>query len=289
MAKNKGRNKERNQSAPSQLRAETGPRAAAASPSRAEAGPQPASAGAVQGPLPLFYQRPRPLHLTEHADLGLKSPMSFAFAATTIAVPVLLGEMLTAGRDYPIVFGPGDPPVPIAILGVNKGENLFVTKDGSWEAGAYVPAYVRRCPFLLVEAGDGKRRILFVDEASPNVVRGGGGIPLIADGKPSETVQNALKFCEAYHYDQEQTRKFGEALVELNLLEQRDIHLALPGGKKLVLKELRVISPKKFEELPDAVYLDWRRKKWLFPTYCHFQSGINWQHLVDRAAAKASS
>lgn len=159
MAKNKAKNKERNQNAPSPLRAETGPRAAASSPSRAESGPQPATAGVtVQGQPPLFYERPRPLHLTEHANLGLRSPMTYAFAATTVAVPVLLGELLTASRDYPIVFGPGDPPVPVAFMGVNKGENVFVGKDGSWLSGAYIPAYIRRCPFLLVEAGDSKRR-----------------------------------------------------------------------------------------------------------------------------------
>lgn len=298
MAK-KNKNKDRKQDAPSALRAEA-PRAAASSPSRAEPGPQPASGAApgsqptvtVQGQAPLFYQKLRPLHLTDHADLKLKSPMTYEFAAATVAVPVLLGEFLTAGRDYPIVFGPADPPVPVAFMGLYKGQNLYVNKDGSWEAGAYIPAYIRRCPFLLAEVGEAKRRILFVDEASPNVVRGGEGVPLIADGKPSETATNALRFCEAYAYDQEQTRMFGEALVALGLLEPRNINLVMPGGQKILLKDIRVISPKKFEELPDSVYLDWRKRKWLFPAYCHFQSGINWQHLVDRIArarAKAKS
>ena len=283
MAKNKGKNKDRKQDAPSALRAEA-PRAAASSPSRAEPGPQPASTVTVQGQAPLFYQKLRPLHLTDHADLKLKSPMTYEFAAATVAVPVLLGEFLTAGRDYPIVFGPANPPVPVAFMGLYKGQNLYVNKDGSWEAGAYIPAYIRRCPFLLAEVGEAKRRILFVDEASPNVVRGAEGTPLVADGKPSETAQNALRFCEAYAYDQEQTRMFGEALMALDLLEPRNISLVMPGNQKMLLKDIRVISPKKFEELPDSVYLDWRKRKWLFPAYCHFQSGINWQHLVDRIA-----
>ena len=286
------KNKDRKQDAPSALRAKA-PRAAASSPSRAEAGPQPASSGVtVQGQAPMFYQRLRPLHLTDHADLKLKTPMTYEFAAATVAVPVLLGEFLTAGRDYPIVFGPADPPAPIAFMGLYKGQNLYVNKDGSWEAGTYIPAYIRRCPFLLAEVGEAKRRILFIDEASSNVVRGAEGTALIADGKPSETAQNALRFCEAYVYDQEQTRMFGEALVALNLLESRNINLVMPGNQKMLLKDIRVISPKKFEELPDSVYLEWRKRKWLFPAYCHFQSGMNWQHLVDRIAkaqAKAKS
>jgi hypothetical protein len=288
MAKNKAKNKDRNGDSPTRLRAETGPRAAGATPSRAESGPAPATTAGrtvIQGQIPLFYERPRPLHLTEHADLALKSPLNFAFAATTVAVPVLLGEFLVASRDYPIVFGPGETPVPVAFMGVSKGENLFVGRDGTWLAGTYIPAYVRRCPFLLVAAGETKRRILFVDEASPNVTRGK-GIPLIADGKPTEAAQNAIKFCDAYAFDQEKTREFCEALVAQDLLETRNIALTLPGGGKIVLKDMRMISPRKFEEMSDSKYLEWRKRKWLFPAFCHFQSGLSWQHLAERAGAQ---
>lgn len=281
MAKNKGKSRERDEGTP--LRAATGPRAAA-SPSRADNGPQPATGGVtVQGPMPLLYERPRPLHLTNHADLALRTPINFGFVATTVAVPVVLGEFLVAGRDYPIVFGPGDVPVPVAFMGINKGQNLFVNKDGNWLAGAYVPAYVRRCPFLVIEGGEPKRRVLFVDEASPNITHDK-GTPLVADGKPTEIVQAAFKFCDSFAADQEQTRQFCEALVAENLLETRNIELTIPGGKKLTLTDIRVISPRKFEEMSDAKYLEWRKRKWLFPAYCHFQSGINWQRLAERAA-----
>jgi len=287
MAKSKAKSKDRNQDAPTPLRAETGPRAAGGTPSRAETGPSPATAGGLQlqGPPPLFYERPRPLHLTDHADLTLKTPFSYAFAAHTVAVPILLGEFVAAAKDYPIVFGPGDPPIPVACMGVAKGANLFVGADGRWLTGTYIPAYVRRCPFLLVEAGEPKRRILFVDEASPNVSHGE-GLPLIAEGKPTETAQNAIKFCEAYAFDQDKTREFCEALVAQDLLETRNITLTVPGGAKITLTDMRMISPRKFEEMPDDTYLEWRRQKWLFPAFCHFQSGMNWQRLAERAAAQ---
>jgi SapC protein len=284
MAK-KSKNKQAGQ--PSALRADPAARPTPASASRAEPGPQAASGeGQIQGQLPLFYKQPRPLHLTNHADLCIKHPINYSFAASTVAVPVLLGEFLTAGRDYPIVFGPGDIPAPVVFMGVNKTDNLFVNPDGSWAEGAYVPAYVRRYPFLLVDAGQTKRRVLFVDESSENVTHGKGNA-LIVDGKPSQIAQNAIKFCEAYLTDQEGTKQFCEALVAHNLLEPRNITLSLPGNRKIMLQDLRVISPKKFEELPDAVYLEWRRKKWLFPAYCHFQSALNWARLTDRAAQRA--
>lgn len=279
MAKKKG--KQPTSSASTPLRAAAGPRAVGGTPSRAETKPSPAT---MQGQPPLLYKKPRPLHLQEHAGLCLKQPPNFAFASGTIAVPVLVGEFLTAAQDYPIVFGPGNPAVPVIFMGLRQGENYFIQPDGSWLPGAYIPAYLRRYPFLLVESPAARRRVLFVDEAAPMLSRDG-GTPLIADGKLTETANAALKFSEAYAVDQENTRQFAEAIAEHDLLETRNITLALPKGK-ITLQDVRVISPRKFEELPDSVYLEWRKKRWLFPAYAHFQSGLNWQRLVMRAAAR---
>ena len=142
MAKKKGKQPTSTPSTP--LRA-AGPRAAGGTPSRAETGPSPAT---IQGSLPLLYQKPRPMHLQEHADLCLKQPPNYAFANGTIAVPVLVGEFLTAAQEYPIVFGPGNPAVPVIFMGLRQGENFFIQPDGSWLPGTYIPAYLRRYPFL---------------------------------------------------------------------------------------------------------------------------------------------
>lgn len=278
MAKNKNKQKgdKTKSGAPSPLRAESERPAAAPTPSRAETGPAPATAA---GPMPLFYKNLKPLHLKDHADLALKQGAGFAFAAEATAVPLVVGEFMAAARDYPIIFSGTENPVPLVMLGLRKGTNLYVDKDGVWQQGAYVPAYVRRYPFYLVEAQEGRRRILFVDEDSDHLSHNGGA-PLVADSKPSETAQNVLKFCEAYAEDQRNTREFCEAVVALDLLDKRDLAVSLPGGKKLVLKDILVIDPRKFEALPDKVFLEWRDRKWLFAVYCHFISGANWQRLA---------
>ena len=229
--------------------------------------------------MPLFYSKLRPLHLKDHADLAIKEGATFAFAAGATAVPIVVGEFMSAAHDYPIVFSAGAQPVPLAMLGLQKGTNLFVDKNGKWEPGAYVPGYVRRYPFFLVDAPEGNRRVLFIDEDSDHLTHKGGA-PLIAGGKPSETAQNVLKFCDAYAEDQRITREFCEAVVKLDLLDKRNLTINLPGGKKLLLKDLLVIDPRKFEALPDSVFLEWRKRKWLFAAYCHFVSGANWARLA---------
>ena len=228
-----------------------------------------------------FYKKLRPLHLEQHADLGLRQPIDYSFAANVTAVPIVLGEFIAAAKDYPIVFGPGEIPVPMVMLGLRKNENMFVGKDGSWQPGTYIPAFIRRYPFMLVDADKVQRQILFVDEDSNNLVRGG-GLPLVVDGHPSELAKNIIKFCQSFNADLAGTRDFCKAAKDLDLIETRNITVTMPENRKLVMQDLIVIDPRKFEALPDNVFLEWRKRKWLFGAYCHFQSGVNWQRLAER-------
>jgi len=69
-----------------------------------------------------------------------------------------------AARTYPIVFSAAAPTVPFAVVGLRENENLFVDATGNWRDDAYIPAYVRRYPFCLVEtdqsAANGPERLI---------------------------------------------------------------------------------------------------------------------------------
>ena len=51
----------------------------------------------------------------------------------------------------------------MVILGVEKDENLYVKQPGSWDA-RYVPAFVRRYPFVFSRSDDGQTFTLCIDE-----------------------------------------------------------------------------------------------------------------------------
>lgn len=109
----------------------------------------------------LFYERPVPLNRTEHKDLRIKPIPNLKFASTVHSVPLTGVEFPAAARDLPILFGglTVDSAGPLALLGLRENENLFINADGHWEANAYIPAFVRRYPFVLAEAGwRGRRR-----------------------------------------------------------------------------------------------------------------------------------
>jgi hypothetical protein len=87
----------------------------------------------------LFYSKPEPLAKELHSKLGVKRMDGpFGFAKTGHAIPLTVGEFPLSAVTGPIIFV-GDEKLPIAVMGLNSGENMFVKDDGTFESGIYIP------------------------------------------------------------------------------------------------------------------------------------------------------
>ena len=233
---------------------------------------------------PMFYSRPVPLQSDVHADMRIL-PGRLDFAAGSNAIPLVVTEFAPALHHFPILFG-GENAVPMAALGFGE-YNLFI-QDGFWVEGAYVPAYVRRHPFIFIDTDNAENFILGVDEASERVVKGGEeGQPLFVDGKATDLVQQVLEFCGQYTRDHEHTRAFAEALLAQDLLVMRNANVRLNDGRELALQGFRVVDVEKFTALPDDVVLDWHRKGWLALVHQHLMSLGRFGDLSRREAERA--
>src|SRR5271169_2906177 len=104
--------------------------------------------------LPVLYHQPRPLNATVDAGKSLDRPKNHLYARGTNSVALTFAEFAQAMRSYPIVFTGGEPVAAMAILGLRDKENLFVDAAGNWQSGAYVPAYIRRYPFIFMQHPD---------------------------------------------------------------------------------------------------------------------------------------
>lgn len=234
---------------------------------------------------PMFYSRPVPLQSDVHADMRIL-PGRLDFAAGSNAIPLVVTEFAPALHHFPILFG-GENAVPMAALGFGE-YNLFI-QDGFWVEGAYVPAYVRRHPFIFIDTDGGQNFVLGIDEDSPRVVKGGEeGNALFADGKPTEMVQQALEFCGRFTGEHEHTLAFSKALVEQDLLVTRNANVRLPSGRELTLQGFSVVDVEKFQKLPDAVVLEWHRKGWLALVHQHLMSLGRFGDLSRREAERAA-
>ena len=244
-----------------------------------------ADSGAAKGILPLFYSAPEALNPERHAGLGLDPGADVGFAARTQAVPITLAEFPAACRTYPIVFVGSGTPQPVAIVGLHQHENLFVTADGRWVDGAYVPGYVRRYPYILVRENTGENFALCVDRASPRL-REGGEMPLFVDGKPSEWTEKALEFCAAFQRQAGATEAFVKRLQEHELLVPNQAQFTLKNGDTVRIADYFVIDERKLQALPDEAFLALRREGIIAGIYCQLISSQCWGDLARRAQAE---
>jgi hypothetical protein len=245
-------------------------------------------------PMPLFYNQITPLDAKKHAGMGLKPNINLSFAAGTHAVPVNAIECVQLCAHYPIVFSPEASATPVAVLGLKEGQNLFVTKEGGWiEPEAYIPAYIRRYPFLLASVTGTDQLTLCFDDV-PAVVAKSSAMPFFVNGEtPSDMTKNALEYCKSFHAATLQTQGLCQALTEAGVLVDRAAEIPLPAGQPAIkFGGFRIIDDQKFAALPDATILEWRRKGYLPTIFAVLISSGRWAHLarlyMDRQKSRAA-
>ncbi|MES2208558.1 MAG: SapC family protein [Pseudomonadota bacterium] len=218
-----------------------------------------------------------------HKDIKLNREAGFEFARLEIAVPLIVNEFSIAARDVPIVFSAGDG-IPLAVLGIRPDQNLFVDADGHWKAGCYIPAHLRRYPFILHEDEVNKRFSLCIDESAEHFKEDkahDNGEPLFVEEKPAPFVTEMLGFLGDMQQGLQMTQDYIGALKKENLLIEQNAQIELRNGEKPRLDGFFIIDEAKFNTLPETVLKEWQTKGWLAFTYFHLQSQLNWQRLID--------
>jgi hypothetical protein len=240
-------------------------------------------------PQSLFYERAVPVSTERHRDLSVSPRGDFAFARRATAVPLTTAELSAAVVEYPVVFvGEGEDVGLAAILGVRDGENLFVDGEGRWAPG-YVPAFVRRYPFVFANQNDPNRLALCVDEASDLVNREGRGERLFdSAGERTSYLGNVLAFMQRYQAALQRTRAFARRIQALDILQSVQAQIPLGEAGTRQLRGFRTVSRERLKALGGDTVQELFADDGLEALYLHLASLTNLQRLGERAATRGA-
>ncbi len=231
-------------------------------------------ASAPQPNLPLFYKDLMPLNSRDHATWRAKSMDSAPWLKGQHAIPLTVEEFPQAQRHFPIIFASGDNPVPLALMGLNEGVNVFVNDEGKIDTPIYLPAYIRRYPFLLAKlTPDTQELSLCFDPTSDMVGDFAEGEPLFVEDQPSEGTKNALNFCESFEQAGQRTGAFIEELKKHELLMEGEVAIQQEGVEQpFVYRGFQMINQDKLKEARGDVLRTWNQSGLLALIYAHLFS-----------------
>ncbi len=241
----------------------------------------------------LFYSQPEPLTVEQHGKLGVKRMDGpFSFAKEGHAIPLTVGEFPLAAVTGPIIFV-GDEKLPIAVMGLNAGENMFVRPEGVFEPGVYIPAYVRRYPFVFANDASAQQMVLCIDRKAEFIVEGG-DMAFFENGQPSEYTKNCIEFCNNFEIERQRTVSFVQLLKDLDLFETKTANFTPVNpdgtpGEPQKMAEYFGVSEEKLNKLPSEKLVELRDNGALGQIYAHLLSLVGWDRLIALAIARTAA
>jgi hypothetical protein len=238
----------------------------------------------------LIYESVVPLSARRHGKGAVESTSSYGFSSKTNSVPLMAVEFPLAASEYPIVFaGTKENFMPAVILGVRDSQNLFLSQEAKWEA-KYIPAFVRRYPFVFSNSDDNQRLVLCIDESYSGFNQEGHGQKLFGeDGKPTQYVENILKFLQEYQVQFGRTQAFCTKLRELDLLESMQAQVQMRSGEKSSLTGFLAVNRTRLKALAGDKLAELAKTDELELIYLHLQSMRNFLSFPERLAEVESN
>ena len=234
-------------------------------------------ASAPKSGLPILYSDLAPLNSQQHGKFKAITVDKAPWVAKQHAIPLTVEEFPMAQRDFPIVFSAGDNPVPLALMGLNEGANVYFEEDGAPIGTPYVPAYIRRYPFLLAKIdAESDNLSLCFDPSSDLIGDFKDGKELFQDdGQPTQHTTELLQFCEKFEEAGAKTNAFMEELAKEDLLMDGEVainRLDDPDGKPFIYRGFKMINQEKLREMRGDQLRKWNENGLLPLIHAHLFS-----------------
>lgn len=242
-------------------------------------------ASAPQPTLPLFYNDLMPLNSRDHASWKTRAIDSAEFMSKAHAIPLTVDEFVEAQRDLPIVFSSGEDPLPLALMGLNEGVNTFVGDNGKIDDPVYLPAYVRRYPFMLAKlTPDAQELSLCFDPTSEAVGSFPEGEALFDGGETSDNTKRILEFCDSFEQAGQRTKAFIDELKANDLLMEGEIAITLNDRPEqpFTYRGFQMVNREKLAEASPEKLEIWNKNGFLMIVHAHLFSLDQMRKIFSR-------
>lgn len=231
----------------------------------------------------LMYDKITPLNKEAHKALSLKAGKNFNFAKEVNSIPLTAVEFPMASAEYTIVFAGDETSVmPVVIVGVNEKDNAYITDDHQWKA-KYIPAFVRRYPFVFSTNNADDRLTLCIDEAFEGFNEDGRGERLFDnDGEKTQYLDSILTFLEEYQAHFQRTQQFCQKLVDLQLLKPMSAKVNIADQNTRSLTGFMGVDRDKLKTLDNDVLGDLVKNDWMELIHLHLHSIRNFGLSLER-------
>lgn len=198
------------------------------------------------------------LNRDKHIEKSVLLGTTFDFAKTVTSAPLGVSEVHKAAREMPVVFTKDGPLVPVAQMGFHRDVNMFVDEEGKW-LGQYIPAHVRRYPFVLGEVGSEQEyKVMVVRSALVDRIE---GEPLFVDDSDAEApiVRKAKEFLVAFQKEIKRTATICSSLRYHDVLVDRVLQV---GSEKEIVGQVvgvQIVDWQRVRKLNDATLAEWVR------------------------------
>ena len=234
----------------------------------------------------LFYESVVPISLSRHGKWSVEKGSDFSYSAGINACPLMVSEFRAAAQTLPVVFStvPGGV-LPAVVLGLEPHKSAMVDADGKW-TGRYIPAFIRRYPFVFAQSDSGEQFTLCIDEDFSGIDKDGArGERLFDDeGKPTAAMNAALEFTKNFEIENRRTIAFGKLLDEHKLLDPMNAQITGPDGSKRSLTGFQTISRERLKALDADVVKALFDNDALELIYIHLMSLANMETLAPKSA-----
>lgn len=221
------------------------------------------------------------LNTVAHAKKAVKKYDDFSFARDVTSAPLGWSEIQKASRSHPVVFTSEGPLVPVALLGFTRDESVCVDEHGNWN-GSYVPAHIRRYPFVLGDTDEGTEfTIMVAEEALTEETE---DRRLFSDsGEEGEVVKSAREFLISFQKEILRAEKLCSGLREQDVLVDRSLHLKQDGKSSGTVQGVQIVDKERLDELPDTILAEWVRSGLMELITLHLNSISNYTFQGPRS------